>query len=160
MVKLHLFIASLSAVCIYLALTLIFGIAGVQNERQLQAYRDRLGVNIDALRDTNSALEERIVDLQRDRGLLRVYARSLGYFAANERRLVVDSWVDVTEPVSPGGLIYRNITFEDNRSVLRITAAIIGIGIFGLLSVLSSEKGPASGEKTRNRTASTHPEAA
>lgn len=160
MVKLHLFIASLSAMCIYLSLTLIFGSAGVQNERHLQAYRDRLGVNIEELRETNSALEERIVDLQRDRGLLRVYARSLGFFASNERRLVVDSWVDVTEPVSPGGLIYRNVTFEDNRSVLRITAAIMGIGIFGLLSVLSSEKDPSSGEATRKKNTSAHREAA
>ncbi|MFP4509029.1 MAG: FtsB family cell division protein [Spirochaetota bacterium] len=160
MVKLHLFIATLSAACIYLSLTLVFGSAGVQNEQQLQAYRDRIGANVQALRETNAGLEDRIVDLQRDRELLRVYARSLGFFSSSERRLVMDSQVDVTEPVSPGGLVYTDITFEDNRSLLRITAAVIGIGIFGLLTVLSSEAGPSSRAAAGKKNASAQREAA
>lgn len=139
MVKLHLLIATLSSVCVYLVLAYVFGVSGVQNERELLSYRERLEVNIENLSTRNAELEGRIHDLQRDRELLRVYARSLGFFAADERRLVVESWVDVTEPMSPGSLVYRTITFNDNRATLRLTAAIIGIGVFGLLSVLGTD---------------------
>lgn len=148
MVKTHLLLASLAGLCIYFSLMIVFGVPGTQNQRELENYLLRLNDNIDELTSKNTVLEARIADLQSDRALLRVYARSLGFFADNERRLILDSGVDVTEPMSPGALVYRNIQFDDNRDLIRLTAAIMAIGIFGLLHVLQGDSG--RGARTRD----------
>ena len=93
----RLFASACLGVGVYCALSVIAGPAGLIAYRGLEARRDAMQVNLDALGTRNAALQSDLDSLRNDPGRAAREARALGYLAEGELSLVIEG-----QTVPPG----------------------------------------------------------
>ena len=145
----HFLIAAASGVVVYLILSFFFGPGGITRHAARLQYYHEIQANSEDLRRRGEELESEMEALRTSPDLLRLHARTLGYYRPGEQRLVINTIPDLSEPPSPGRLVLRSFAYADPRPALRIAAFVIAVGILALQAALDGSKGEAASSAKR-----------
>ena len=103
MIGARVFFCAVAGVTMATIASFVLGASGLLSYRQLQAYDRSLEVSIAALGARNASLERRLAALRTNPELLRLYARELGYYRADEMVVrTVSGAAGTLEAVQPG----------------------------------------------------------
>ena len=111
--------------CVYAGLIVTFGYAFILGEAGLVNYQDLLlrrqvlEENIEGLREINHSLSEELSNLATDSETIRLIARDLGYYRADERVVEVVGIPTQTYSQTVGSLVKRSAPRARDESPFR-----------------------------------------
>lgn len=120
---------------IYSLLVLIWGPSGYFSLKSLNIYKYKLQQNNRELVDLHEQLKTQLESLKYDSELIRLYARSLGYFDDREQVVRVENYSNQRNFYSVGRMIQLKQTDRDLRPLFRTfscAAVIIVFLLFGM----------------------------
>lgn len=125
-----------ATVLTYLLLSLVWGEYGLIAHGRLQAYERRLEENIGRLEERQNELAAETRSLRTDADRIRVEARRLGYFEADEGLVRLEGYDPQPGPASPGALVKRRQAEQPVAHAAAIRAAAASAGLFALFLML------------------------
>lgn len=121
---------------IYSLLVLIWGPSGYFSLKSLNNYKNKLQQNNRELVDLHERLKIQLESLKYDSELIRLYARSLGYFDDGEQVIRVENYSNERNFYSVGRMIQQKQKNRDFRPLFRTlacSAVIIVFLLFGMV---------------------------
>jgi cell division protein FtsB len=121
---------------IYSLLVLVWGPSGYVSLKSLNNYKYKLQQNNRELVDLHEKLRTQLESLKYDSELIRLYARSLGYFDDDEQVIRVENYSNQRNFYSVGRMIRHKQTNSDLRPLFRTfscAAVIIVFFLFGMV---------------------------
>ena len=132
----HLVTAALVSVVVVLVGNLLVAPYGSDGYAALNGHRVRLEANIAELNALHTTLEARIELLARSSDAVRVEARNLGYYAANETVIRIENASRPRILQSPGRVILGVPAHTDRRALVRLIALLSGVVAFVALLLI------------------------
>lgn len=133
--KIHIFISFYIMIIIYLSLSFLYGKTGVFAMEKLLMHREKVIHNISELKKINQELGKKIVPLN-GAEIMRLFSRSMGYLAADEKRFFIEGFGQLGYSQSLGRIIYKkDFDRNDNNTLIRWLSLISAL-LFFVVSVI------------------------
>lgn len=128
--KIHIFISFYIMIIIYLSLSFLYGKTGVFAMEKLLMHREKVILNISELKKINQELGKKIVPLN-EAEIMRLSSRTMGYLAADEKRIFIEGFGKTGYSQSLGRIIYRkDFDKKDNNTLIRWLSLISALLFF------------------------------
>ena len=125
---------------IYSLLVLIWGPSGYFSLKSLNNYKNKLQQNNRELVDLHERLKIQLESLKYDSELIRLYARSLGYFDDGEQVIRVENYSNERNFYSVGRMIQQKQKNRDFRPLFRTFACSAVIIVFLLIGMVKRKE--------------------
>lgn len=131
----------------YIISTLFFGYGGILDYNSQIEYSQALDKNIEELKEINQNLYKKILSFSSNPETIRLYARELGYYRADEKVFRFEH----TEPLKlfyrVGTLLKRNNTKQNDNFLFIIPGIIIFITVYFIITIFQKKR--LNGSKKR-----------
>ena len=130
------------AFCIYIGLlfsfifTIFFSEAGINQYKDLSAYKTSLTKNIAELKKINVALNVERDSLLHDKEMIRIYSRELGLYEKNEKIIRIEGYTPPKSFYDIGKLIKKVMIGVDYSQFLRIIGLLLPLLIYVLSLII------------------------
>jgi cell division protein FtsB len=131
----HLLTAVYTGCMVFFLLNLVYGSRGIQSVGGLYLQEQKIRQNLSELKKTGKLLSGELEALKSSSELIRLKARSLGYFKNGEKVLFIPGMVSLENRRNPGNIVYRDPDGPRYAPLFRALAFIAGVFILFILTV-------------------------
>ena len=144
----HVLTAVYVGFMVFFLLNLVYGSRGIQSVGGLYLQDQKIRQNLSELEKTGHLLGSELEALKTSPELIRLKARSLGYFKKGEKALFIPGTTSLEKRRNPGTILYRKSEDPRYAPLFRALSFIASVFVLFILSVGDRLKSGGYGTET------------